>query len=177
MTKSLFDAFRLAMLSAGPDSRKAAEDSFLAAMRADPRYLELLARDYFERMAAKWTVQEHRPGSLTFVPIHTDEAAEAKTKVDRPALTPQSRAEALARSVAAIGGLKARLRAVILLDLTLPDGKKLREATGAECTRAGGFFAAVAKSIKPTEVVDRKLTEADLQNIRARYYQPNEAAA
>jgi hypothetical protein len=199
MTKPLFDVFREAMMGNATGSRKEQMDSFIAAMKADPAYLDLLAVDYFDRMAAQWTVRETAPASHTFV--RTDAAqgrieraiasrsertapppsvAAIATAVDTmksPALVRRSVEEAAARTTIAFNEMKAKLRSVVLLDLLLPNGKALRNATGAECAKAGGFFADVAKAIKPSQVVDRQLSEGDLQNILARHYQKNKKDA
>lgn len=49
-----------------------------------------------------------------------------------------------------------------LLDMLMPDGKKLRDATFADCRRAGGFFFQISAKGKPNEVVGQKLCEDDL---------------
>jgi hypothetical protein len=53
----------------------------------------------------------------------------------------------------------------ILLDLTLPGGKALRDATFAECRQAGGFFTRIAKLGKPDEIVGKKLTDAQVAKV------------
>lgn len=157
MTKSLFDVFREAMERKPAASRKEALDYFVTRMKAEPVYIEELAVDYFHRMSSTWTVRDEKHGY-----------AFGRT-VDIKAAR-QRRAQSAARRAAVLADLKAKVRAVILLDLTLPNGKALRHATGAECAKAGGFYAAVARHIKPTQVVDRHLTEADLQAISARHF-------
>lgn len=160
MTKPLFDVFREAMERKPGASRKEALDYFVARMKAEPVYLEELAVDYFGRMAAAWTVRDEKQG-YSF-------GRTVDLKVVR-----ERRAKSAARAAAAYTDLKAKVRAVVLLDLMLPNGKALRHATGAECEKAGGFYAAVAKHLKPTQVVDRHLTEANLQDIRARFFSRN----
>ena len=179
MTKSIFDVFRSTMLETADGSRKEAQDAFVAKMKADPAYVEVLAVDYFERMAATWTVRTDTPATVAFV-----RTAVAQDKIQRmsgPRVAPatslvrRTREESSARTAAAYERMKCDLRAVVLLNLVLPDGKSLRDATGAECTQAGGFFAAVGRALKPQQVVDRHLTEADLRNIRSRFYQSAKA--
>lgn len=178
MTKPLFDVFRAVMMENANGSRKEASDEFIKRMKADPAYLDLLANDYFERMAAVWTVRTETPASKAFVRTEiSQDKVERMSGPRAPAvsveLVRRTREEAKARTSKAFEEMKAKVRGIILLDLVLPNGKALRDATGAECAKAGGFFEAVAKAIKPTQVVDRHLSEADLQNIRARYYQAN----
>lgn len=61
--------------------------------------------------------------------------------------------------------IKRRAAAIIFLDMVLPTGKKLRNSTGRECSKAGGLFLAIAKKVKPTDIVGRKLSEADVKKI------------
>lgn len=192
MTKALFDAFRDAMMANPVGSRKEAMIRFVAEMESDPAYLEKLAMDYFERMSAVWTVsgEEHNHTfGRTGPSIERGERiSQAKTGAPRYRLAPRNKVAAVApvrdqlapaseRTATAFEELRAKARNVVLLDLVMPNGKSLRYATGAECEKAGGFYAEVAKSIKPTQVVDRHLTEGDLLNIRARFYRTNRGSA
>ena len=190
MTKMLFDAFREAMLHNPSGSRKEAQDRFIETMMADTDgYIELLAADYFERMAAVYAVSGD---DNSYVFERTEVSREKGERISasltgRPKLSSrravplvdyrQQREESAKRTEMTFDAWKARVRKVILLDLEMPDGKKLRHATGAECPKAGGFYAAIAKHLKPTQVVDRHLGEGDLQNIKARFYQANVAEA
>ena len=183
MTKPLFEVFRTVMMDIADGSRKEQQDAFVDRMAADPEYMALLARDYFERMAAVWTVRIDAPGSKAFVRTEVSADKIERQSHPRPSVTlvRRTQEEAATRTATAFDAMRAKvresIRQVVLLDLPLPNGKALRNATGAEGAKAGGFYSAVAKSIKPTQVVDRHLTEADLQNIRARYYQANKDAA
>lgn len=57
---------------------------------------------------------------------------------------------------------------VILMNLPMPNNKLLRDCTGTECARFGGWFKLIAKAIKPTEKVGKQLSETDLQNLYMR---------
>lgn len=57
---------------------------------------------------------------------------------------------------------------MVLMSLPMPNGKMLRDCTGSECSRFGGWFASIAKAIRPNEKVGKKLTEIDLQNLWGR---------
>jgi hypothetical protein len=57
---------------------------------------------------------------------------------------------------------------VILMSLPMPNGKQLRDCTGAECIKFGGWFASIGKNIKASEKVGKQLTETDLQNLYMR---------
>ena len=168
MTKPLFDVFRDAMMRKPEGSRKEALEHFRKKIAADPAYPDMLARDYFERMSATYMARKVEHGFV----FGRTEAAEARGEAIR-----RGRAASAAENATALGKLKANVRGVLLLDLDMPNGKKLRDATGADCARAGGFYAEISKHIKPTQVVDKHLTEANLQDIRSRYFQRNEKAA
>lgn len=72
-----------------------------------------------------------------------------------------------AKEVAArVERLKKRVTAIILLNLTLPNGKRLEQATFAECSAAGGWYAKVAKRGKPNQIVGKVLSEEDLRSIK-----------
>lgn len=148
MNNTLFEAFRNAMRGG---NRKDGKSAFVKEMMSDPYYTELLAEEYFERM------------SNTYKAVGTE---------NNYAVVREARVR---RREQAYRNLKSRLADVLLLDLTLPSGTKLRDATGAECKRAGGFFNAVGVHLKPTQVVDKHLSESDLRNIRSRFYQQENA--
>ncbi|WP_414461781.1 hypothetical protein [Hyphomicrobium sp. DY-1] len=177
MSAQLFEIFRSTMMENPDASRREAQDEFVLQMQSDQIFLDLLARDYFDRMAAVWTVRSSNllGNAFTRTDVAQDNADRRKHphQPPSPMLVRRTREESAARTAIVFEQMKAKVRSVVLLDLLLPNGKALRDATGAECAKAGGFFVDVAKAIKPTQVVDRHLSEGDLQNIRARFYQAN----
>ncbi len=68
-----------------------------------------------------------------------------------------------------VEAIKARVVERLLLDHALSDGTLLRHATFGACAREAGWLAAVAKQGKPQEIVGRKLTEDNLQNLMRRF--------
>jgi hypothetical protein len=156
---NLFDAFRNAMLADPKASRKEAFKHFLETVRSNPSYIDALAEDYFYRMASSWEPQKIGKDSYSGTPA-------TNARVERSA---EKRAEGVQRVAKATDELKARIRQVLLLDLTLPNGKRLRDATGAECAKAGGFYTEVARHLKPTQVVDKHMNEKDLRDVWSRY--------
>jgi hypothetical protein len=56
-----------------------------------------------------------------------------------------------------------------LLDLVLPNGKRLRDCTGRDCTRLskkiGPWLMRIAEKVKPNEIVGKVLTEAQVQSL------------
>lgn len=53
---------------------------------------------------------------------------------------------------------------IILLDLTMPNGKALRDCTGADCSKFGGWFSAIAEKVGSKQRVGNVLSE---QQVRA----------
>jgi hypothetical protein len=52
-----------------------------------------------------------------------------------------------------------------MLDLILPNGKRLAEATGSDCIRAGGWLKAVGEKVGARQVVGKVLGEEDLRQL------------
>lgn len=71
-----------------------------------------------------------------------------------------------ARERQQIDEIKQRVVNMVLLDLVLPNGKRLRECTFAEVAKAGGWFAKIAKKGKPNQIVGKVLTEEQLRAIK-----------
>ena len=55
----------------------------------------------------------------------------------------------------------------MLLDLVQPNGKKLRDCTGDECSQAGGWLVQVGNRVGRTGIVGKQLSEAELAAIFA----------
>lgn len=53
----------------------------------------------------------------------------------------------------------------ILLDLEMPTGKTLRDSTGAECAKAGGWFQKIASHVKPNQKVGKVLSEDQVRGL------------
>src|SRR5690606_35840466 len=88
MTKPLFDVFRATMMYNANGSRKEALDDFTKRMKADRAYFEMLAADYFERMAAVWTVRTETPSNKAFVRTEVSQDKVERMSHPRPAPTP-----------------------------------------------------------------------------------------
>lgn len=54
------------------------------------------------------------------------------------------------------------------LKKVMPNGKELRDCTGNDCTRMGGWFLKIAERVKPTQKVGNALSEEDVQNLMAK---------
>src|SRR6516164_1704973 len=64
--------------------------------------------------------------------------------------------------------LKARVQEeakLILLDLLMPNGKTLRNCTGADCECFGGWFTRLAKHVPAKKLVGDVLNERDVRKL------------
>lgn len=160
---SLFDTFRKAMISNPKASAKEQFDAFMETVRSDlDRYVVSLGEDYFFRQLKSWQAVEVAPGSFTVA------ATPSRRHADERAA--QTRSEGAARRQREVESLKSKLRDVLLLDVMMPNGKKARHCTGAELRKAGGFWTEVARHVGSRNILDRKLSEAELHNVRERYF-------
>jgi hypothetical protein len=65
---------------------------------------------------------------------------------------------------------KAQVKAqVMMLSLVMPNGKALKDCTGRDCkelsTKVGPWLAALGKQLKPTQVVGKELSEAQVRKL------------
>lgn len=157
---SLWNAFRNAMLSDPDGSRKDAFAHFLQSMQSDPAYLKELAQEYFDRNAAQWKI-EHIGKNVSLVGT----AAVQK----RAEVSAAKRAENAKIVQERLAEIKATARAVLTLDFVMPNGKRLRDCTGAETERFGGIFSEIARHVKPTQVVGHHINARELANLCQRF--------
>ena len=59
----------------------------------------------------------------------------------------------------------AQIRAIVLMDMMMPNNKLLRFCTGQDCLGFSGWFVNIADRIGPRGVVGTRLTERDLIGI------------
>ena len=78
----------------------------------------------------------------------------------------QPRARPRRQTAAEIAERVQAARGLLLLEMILPSGRMLREATGDECRRCGGWLVAVADRVGKGIVGD-KLTEEEVRAIAA----------
>ncbi len=51
------------------------------------------------------------------------------------------------------------------LTMVMPNGKELRDCTGRDCSRMGGWFTRIAEHVKPSQKVGNALTEEQVQKL------------
>ena len=49
--------------------------------------------------------------------------------------------------------------------MIMPNGKPLRECTGKDCAKAGGWLSKLAKKVKPNQKVGDVLSEAQVKRL------------
>lgn len=64
-----------------------------------------------------------------------------------------------------VESLVQRVAKVAFLELTMPNGKKLRQCTFADCGAFGGFYKRLALKGKPSEIVGKKMTDEDIRSL------------
>jgi hypothetical protein len=80
----------------------------------------------------------------------------------------QAKASAIATAKAASTKAKSvfeSITRIVILDLVLPNGKKLRDCTGKDCAKAGGLYAKIAGRVKPNQIVGQVLTEDQIRKM------------
>lgn len=163
--KSIFQTFERAIKNDPDGSRKDQFKAFLNEVTESPKLIEALAEDYFERMYAQWKLK-HDP-KLGHRLVGTPAT---QRRFEASAAKRQERAEQVASAArATVGRIVERVRKIMLMDMVTPLGKKLRDCTGAELAKCGGFFTELSRHLKPTQVADKHLNEADCQSVLSRY--------
>lgn len=114
-------------------------------------------RGFWKTMALYWFTNNYR-SLCDDMQIATVRRSRAKRKAARRQQAVTSAAETIRRNATRL----------VLLDWTLPNGKKLRYCKGREIVKLGGWLAQVAKQVGPDELVGTKLSEADVQKIFAK---------
>lgn len=87
------------------------------------------------------------------------------SKPEAPAQKQRAVAERAARVEVIKEKIKIAATRIVLLDITMPNGKALRDCTGKDCAKAGGWLSKIAKSIKTTDVVGKVMSESAVQKI------------
>jgi hypothetical protein len=84
-----------------------------------------------------------------------------------PRRRPRPSAADVEAAKAAVHETVERIKEVVLLDLVQPNGKKLRDCTGADVrafeAQMPSWFKAIAAKVKPEEIVGEVLSEAEVR--------------
>lgn len=129
-------------------SEKEISDACWGIAKASPDLHHALFQYWFKNSYRDFVVAEMTPNSIAVLPVR------------RAVVSAAERGSAVSILV---DRMEARL-----MDHLLSDGTALRFATFGQCTKEGGWLLAIGKQGKANEVVGKKLTEANLQNLLKR---------
>lgn len=112
--------------------------------------------DFLDAVVDEWQRIKYSTAYRAALPPTTKEIKERSARRNEAAAREEG---AVKRAKALIGGR--------LLDFVMPNGKPLRNCTGAECTQAGGFFSKIGKRVGPDSIVGDVLSEIDIAAMAA----------
>ena len=121
-------------------SEKTLHKKFATAVRNDDDYLDAIIEYWF---ANNYRSLVHKPEHVVRVE-HQQRNARVETIKER---------------------VKIAATRMVLLDMVLPSGKSLRDSTGKECKKAGGWLTKVAALLKPTQKVGDVLSESKVKEL------------
>ena len=78
----------------------------------------------------------------------------------RAVAPPEQRAKAQAEKDEKVEAIKSQ---IMLLNLEMPNGKRMRWCTGAEMVRFGGAYTRIGKRVGSTKIVGSELSEAQVR--------------
>ncbi len=81
---------------------------------------------------------------------------------ERPPAKPEERAARAEQQTALVENIKEQ---VMLLNLEMPNGKRMRWCTGAEMTKFGGAFTKIGKKIGATKIVGQEMDEKQVRQL------------
>lgn len=115
-------------------------------VRDDPDHLQSIVQYWFDlAMVAIRRPPQRRATSPSIAPAdYQQKIAEAKTGIRRRIVSEAK---------------------IILLELLMPNGKRLGNCTGHECKQFGGWFAAIAKKVPARKIVVDVLSQQELFEI------------
>jgi hypothetical protein len=126
-------------------SEKTIKKMFLGRVRDDDEMIDAIVEYWFANHFRKLASPEEIEASLQFKRQDRSSAAKvAKTAVTNKIIETAK---------------------IMLLDLTMGNGKKLRDCTGKDCAKAGGWLTKIAAAIKPTDVVGAVLSETQVRKM------------
>jgi hypothetical protein len=152
------------VLKNNPDgSRKEHFATFRDEVKAHPTAIDDIIADYFDRVYATRKIEKIGDShSVVF-------SAPERQRIEDVVARREARESAKKDRDDRVQGLVAKVHQVVMLDLPMPNGKKLRHCTFAETKRFEGFFGKLSKHGKPTQTVGNELNEADIRNLYSQF--------
>lgn len=126
----------------------------------------------FERQFTKWRQlvernDKHLTSALLYAfrnywsALDRDQRAERRSEIWK-----SEQVKEKAEQEQQVQQLVKQVKTIVLMDMMLPNGKKLRDASFADCTKAGGWYRKIAKKGRPHQIVGAVLTEEQLRTIK-----------
>lgn len=160
---TLFQMFDRALRNDPNGSRKDQFAAFRKMVKADENAIESLMVDYFDRMYAQRKIHDDgRSATMVYTQPAQQRAEAAVARRQEREKVKATRREIVAAAV-------ERVRTIVLLDQIMPNGKKRRDCTGAELAKCGQFDLEISRHLKPNQVLDKHMNEADLQSMWSRF--------
>jgi hypothetical protein len=143
--KSVRDLLAEIVTSSPQASDKVLLEKFVEHLREDDDYFLAAAEYAFDNALRALRREQTQP-----------------TVIQKAKRAAQKAADAVAHAK-----LVSRIKSkVVLLNLQTPNGKKLRDCSGAECRHLGGWYARIASEVAANKLVGDVLSE---QQVRALY--------
>jgi hypothetical protein len=108
--------------------------------------------EYLEALIYEWLSIKYSTAQRIALPPTREQLDAARTERER-------------LRKAAEEAIKANAARMILLDIILPNGKPLRDCTGKECAKVGGWLTKIAAKVKPHQKVGAVLSEDQVREI------------
>jgi len=112
------------------------------AVKDDEDYLDAALRHCFTNLLA--SVESGRP---------------------KPSRSKPSAARTAEQRRQAVEDLKQQARTAVILDFIMPNGKKLRDCTGAYAAQLGGAISRIAAAVKPNQIIGKVLSDEQAQRL------------
>lgn len=138
----------------------------------DPTFNRPLFDYWFGNSYRDFAVIGGSSNSIAVISVTRQRTTDSPAEIE----SAEARQERSAATREAVSALKEQLKAC-LMDHLLSDGTPLRSGTFGNAARDGGWLSDVGKLGKPNEIIGKKLTEANLQDIRQRHYARNAKVA
>lgn len=121
--------------------------------------------EFFDDLIVKmWQLVYNKAVRAVFPPSKVKLREIGKTaKIERR--TQEQKAAATSKAVAGVVQKAKEEIASRLLDFITPNGKKLRDCTGAQCATFGSWYTKVSKAVKPNQLVGDVMDNEKLKKL------------
>lgn len=139
----------ISIIREAPKADQKAHRRALRGLLLSPGY-----EDFLDAVIDEWQRIKYSTALRAAVPPSTKEI---KERVAQRKLAANREETAVEKAKALIGER--------MLNLVMPNGKPLRDCTGAECVAFGSYFTKIGQAVGPRRVVGKVLTADDLTRL------------